>query len=247
MLDFTPILCYYIRQFNKGYQSSTWNIFGGSDLNFVTFVHENDPELEAYFNAHTEGNDKYIYFNSQGQPLDLYHCYATLSIYYYSNIEYGLDGGYTKEFFGWLGDLVSLLDEEAYGIKDSKNNLENICSDLLIRQPGTFKNKSSYFSLVDLYADIVSANLDIMIITSNYSIEQIINTYYKISDYDKYCDFISITDMSIVTATEALNAWAYTYTSLISNNNYSYDYNDCKQCALAFIHFLENEFDMTIN
>ena len=241
------LICYYIRQFNKGYQSSTWNRFGGSDLNFVTFVHENAPELEDYFNAHTEGNDKYIYFNSQGQPLDLYHCYATLSIYYYLDIEYGLDGGYTKEFFGWLGDLVSLLDEEAYGIKDSKNNLENICSNLLIRQPGTLKNKSSYFSLVDLYADIVSANLDIMIITSNYSIEQIINTYYKISDYDKYCDFISIMDMSIFTATEALNAWAYTYTSLISNNNYSYDYNDCKQCALAFIHFLENEFDMTIN
>ena len=54
-------------------------------------------------------------------------------------------------------------------------------------------------------------------------------------------------DMAIYTASEALDALAYTYTSWISGNNYRYKYSDFKQCALAFIHFLENEFDMTIN
>ncbi|MCM1508368.1 MAG: hypothetical protein NC177_14740 [Ruminococcus flavefaciens] len=240
------LICYYIRRFNSGYRNEHWNSFGGSDENFVAFVNENAPELKNYFNARTEGNDKYIYFNSQGQPLDLYHCYATLSIYYYSKIEYGFDAGYAKDFFGWAGDLASLLDE-AYGLTDKGDNLEYVCSDLLNRQPGTFKNKSSYFSLVDLYADIDSVNLDIRIKNGNNSIEEILNTYYKEPDNDKYCDFISTTDMSIATAADSLNHLAYIYTIVLSENNYSYDQKDFSLCASAFIHFLENEFNMTIN
>ena len=72
-------------------------------------------------------------------------------------------------------DLASFLDE-AYGLINKNDefysNLEYICTDLLKRQSGTFKNKSKNFSLEDFYADIDSANLEISIINSNNSIEK---------------------------------------------------------------------------
>ncbi|MCM1316427.1 MAG: dockerin type I domain-containing protein [Alistipes senegalensis] len=241
------LVCYYVRQFKSSYKDEYWNDLAGSDDEFVNFVN-NTSTLDDYFGSKDEKDDKYINFNAEGQPLDLYHCYATLSLYFY-NRDWLYDR-YTKDFFGWGGDLTSLLDE-AYGLIDKNDelykNLEYICTDLLKRQSGTFKNKSKNFSLEDFYADIDSANLESMLMNSNNSIEKIINSYYNISDYNRYCDFISTTDMSILTVKEMLRGFAYAYTIGISKHNYSYNNSDYSACTTAFIKFLQDEFNMKIN
>ena len=221
-------LCsYYIRQFNENYATDFWNNMAEKDEDFTIYVKINYPGLYSYFM-----NTKEIYFNDSGQTLDLYHCYAAISLM--------LDNPGQNVFWclaEWLGDLQTVINE-AYEETYKKNNYDNI-GDALYNLMG---DDSHCFGLKDLYADIDAVNLAYIIESnSEDNIEKIINQYYSLEEIDRNKQFVSNDHVNKIRI-----EWGITLLPPFNFINYNLSEDDIKSCVSAFAKYLEDTLEVEI-
>ncbi len=178
----------FIRSFNQGYRSSSWDIVGGKiDYGFIEYVKNNYSDTYEYFKNY----EKYYGFKDTGttEEIDLYHFAATYTGYVYetgvsdtfewkdffqlSSYEGMMFEGHLNNLSGWAGDLQTL-------IKYTKNNLyiNGNMYDLILEGIG---HPDRTFSMDDLLADTDAYNLNVMMSDSNKTISEVMYEYYDLN------------------------------------------------------------------
>lgn len=219
-------LCsYYVRQFNKNYTTWKWNFMAGSDTEFVTYISQNNPNLKDYFT-----NTKEIYVNSEGQTLDLYHCFATLS-----SLMDNKTWQWARDLTGWAGDLQTVINQ-AYKKTYTENEYENIGLALY----NLMGNDSYNFGLKDLYGDIDAVNIEALIRSGNNKIELLLNQYYSLDEIERNENFISNASITTNSITYYIASDKQFITCTLTDA-------DENLCILAFKNYLQDTLEVQIS
>ncbi len=218
-------LCsYYIRQFNKNYTSWKWDFMAGSDTSFVTYISNNYPILSDYF-----AKTKEIYVNSEGQTLDLYHCFATLS-----SLMDNKTWQWARDLTGWAGDLQTVINQ-AYSKTYTEGTYENIGLALY----DLMGNDSYNFGLKDLYGDIDAVNIETLIRSGNSEIESLLNNYYSLYEVERNKNFISNASITTDLITYYIASDKQFITCTLNDS-------DEELCIIAFKNYLQDTLEVQI-
>jgi len=193
-LESNQLVMMFIRQSNKSYTSSTWDMVAGKiDSEFIEYVNQKSPSITDYFS----GNLNIMDVNS-GQGIELTHFAATLGGLLYSTS--AKDGtsftgtikgqlmpeSHLDNLCGWAGDLQTLM----LNMKDKTNNSDSY--DVLYNETKKAIGANEYsFSMTDLLADVDAVNIRSLVAESD-SLELglALSNYYSSGNEKRYTDFV---------------------------------------------------------
>ena len=218
----------YIR--SSRYNSSQWNFIGGSlDEDFVTYVHENDANLE-----YLRTKDSLTYPNSDDE-IDFVHMIATINLL-------NTNDNKCADLGGWGGDLCQLVQE----IKDTDKTGEELKELVLSKF-----NVTSSFGSEDVLADLDAVNIYTIYKsqTGTKSFADAISTYYKSLTHSARKNSFSnylFANQSVNTTSQKVdylfNRLSGNYYLGILNESYGISFseneNQFKVCLEVFVEYL---------
>ncbi len=196
----------YIRQFNKSYTTSDWDVVAGKvDNKFVNYVQNSNSDLAKYFSGNV-----YIVDPGSNEKIEITHFAATLNALLYdttwsdAGIKLLAGENNIDNLAGWAGDLQTLVKDV---LKDT--NKSNDYKKLYSSAINLMGNSTSSFSMTDLLADVDAVNINKLLGSS--SINSAIRNYYTYGSTDKrYTTFVQ--NIAGGTKKKELNSLAGKYT-----------------------------------
>lgn len=175
----------YIRQFNKDYTTSTWDMAGGKlDSKFIEYVKKENPKLAKYFAGSVNIIDP-----SSNEKIEITHWAAVLSVLTHdttwsdAGIKSWAGEGNIDNLGGWAGDLQTLIIDV---LKDTKNS--NDYKALYKSASALMGDPNKSFSMTDLLADVDAVNINDLLGSS--SLGSAMRSYYVSGYKTRYTSFV---------------------------------------------------------